>query len=38
LEQRKKDRGRYITGDNALGATYLEWNHITKLRALGYLR
>jgi len=38
LEQRKKDRGRYITGDTALGATYLEWNHITKLRSLGYLR
>ena len=38
LEQRKKDRGHYIAGDNALGATYLEWNHITKLRSLGYLR
>src|SRR5262249_46177525 len=38
IEQRKKDRGRFISGDNALGATYLEWNHITKLRSLGYLR
>jgi hypothetical protein len=38
LEQRKKDRARFVAGDDALGATYLEWNHITKLRSLGYLR
>jgi arylsulfatase A-like enzyme len=38
LEQRRKDRARFIAGDDSMGATYLEWNHITKLRALGYLR
>jgi arylsulfatase A-like enzyme len=38
LEQRKKDRARFVAGDDSLGATYLEWNHITKLRSLGYLR
>jgi arylsulfatase A-like enzyme len=25
-------------GDDVLEASYLEWNHITKLRALGYLK
>ena len=38
LAQRQKDRARFIAGDDSLGATYLEWNHITKLRSLGYLR
>lgn len=38
LAQRRKTRTRYIAGDDALGATFLEWNHITKLRALGYLK
>lgn len=31
-------RRRFLGGDETLGATYLEWNHITKLRALGYLQ
>jgi arylsulfatase A-like enzyme len=38
LEQRRKDRARFVAGDESLGATYLEWNHITKLRSLGYLK
>lgn len=38
MAQRQKDRARFIAGGDSLGATYLEWNHITKLRALGYLR
>jgi arylsulfatase A-like enzyme len=38
MEQRRKDRARFIAGDDSLGATYLEWNHITKLRSLGYLK
>ena len=37
LAARAAARRRYLPGD-ALGATYLEWNHITKLRSLGYLR
>ncbi len=37
LTARAAARRRYLPGD-ALGATYLEWNHITKLRSLGYLR
>ena len=37
LAARATARRRYLPGD-ALGATYLEWNHITKLRSLGYLR
>ncbi len=38
LAERRKARSRFVPGDEALGATYLEWNHITKLRALGYLK
>jgi arylsulfatase A-like enzyme len=38
LVQRKKARARFVAGDDSLGATYLEWNHITKLRSLGYLK
>ncbi len=37
-QQRKKARARFVAGDDSLGATYLEWNHITKLRSLGYLK
>lgn len=35
--RRLKDRERYLSGQDVLSATYLEWNHITKLRSLGYL-
>jgi len=38
MAARVKDRGRYLAGSESLNATYLEWNHITKLRSLGYLR
>jgi arylsulfatase A-like enzyme len=38
LARRQRERGRYRSGDESLGATYLEWNHITKLRSLGYLK
>ena len=38
LAARIAARPRYLAGDESLGATYLEWNHITKLRSLGYLR
>jgi arylsulfatase A-like enzyme len=38
MAERAKARGRYLQGADALHATYLEWNHITKLRSLGYLR
>jgi arylsulfatase A-like enzyme len=38
LEERTKARPRYVAGDGAQSATYLEWNHITKLRSLGYLK
>jgi arylsulfatase A-like enzyme len=38
LAARAAARRRYLAGDESLGATYLEWNHITKLRSLGYLR
>lgn len=38
LEERRKAKPRFVAGDDALGATYLEWNHITKLRSLGYLK
>jgi len=37
-EQRTAARKRYLSGQETLGATYLEWNHITKLRSLGYLQ
>jgi arylsulfatase A-like enzyme len=35
--RRLRERGRYLSGQDVLSATYLEWNHITKLRSLGYL-
>jgi arylsulfatase A-like enzyme len=38
MEQRRKDRARYIPGEASLGATYLDWDNIRKLRSLGYLR
>jgi arylsulfatase A-like enzyme len=38
MAERVKARGRYLQGSESLNATYLEWNHITKLRSLGYLR
>ncbi len=38
LAARAAARRRFLAGDESLGATYLEWNHITKLRSLGYLR
>ncbi len=38
LAARAAARRRFLAGDEALGATYLEWNQITKLRSLGYLR
>jgi arylsulfatase A-like enzyme len=38
MAERGKARGRYLQGSESLNATYLEWNHITKLRSLGYLR
>ncbi|HZF08117.1 MAG TPA: sulfatase [Thermoanaerobaculia bacterium] len=38
MADRAKARGRYLQGSDSLNATYLEWNHITKLRSLGYLR
>nr|MDP9121691.1 sulfatase-like hydrolase/transferase [Acidobacteriota bacterium] len=31
-------RPRLLSGSDTLSATYLEWNHITKLRSLGYLK
>ena len=37
VAERLRARSRFLGGES-LGATYLEWNHITKLRALGYLR
>lgn len=36
--QRVADRKRYLASPDTVGATYLEWNHITKLRSLGYLQ
>lgn len=36
--RRLEARRELLGGENVRGATYLEWNHITKLRALGYLR
>lgn len=38
LEERRKARARFVAGDDAQSATYLEWNHITRLRSLGYLK
>ena len=37
LKERRKARARFVAGDGAQSATYLEWNHITRLRSLGYL-
>ncbi|HEY8020715.1 MAG TPA: sulfatase [Thermoanaerobaculia bacterium] len=36
--ERLASRRRYLSGQETVGATYLEWNHITKLRSLGYLQ
>jgi arylsulfatase A-like enzyme len=36
IAARERARSRFL-GADSLGATYLEWNHITKLRSLGYL-
>ncbi len=38
LAARQKARATFLQRGDALGATYLEWRYITKLRALGYLR
>jgi arylsulfatase A-like enzyme len=39
LAEREALRRRLLTGDeDVLNSAYLEWNHITKLRALGYLK
>jgi arylsulfatase A-like enzyme len=38
LATRLKARATYLQHGDTLGATYLEWRYITKLRALGYLR
>jgi arylsulfatase A-like enzyme len=38
LADRLKARSVYLQRGEALGATYLEWRYITKLRALGYLK
>lgn len=38
LQARVQARSLYLAGGDSLTATYLEWNHITKLRSLGYLR
>ncbi|HKH49658.1 MAG TPA: sulfatase [Thermoanaerobaculia bacterium] len=38
LGERGKGRARFVSGDGAQSATYLEWNHITRLRSLGYLK
>jgi arylsulfatase A-like enzyme len=38
IEQRRRDRARYIAGESSAGATFLDWDNIRKLRSLGYLR
>lgn len=38
MAKRAQEKARFRAGDESMGATYLEWNHITKLRALGYLQ
>ncbi|HEY0782463.1 MAG TPA: sulfatase [Thermoanaerobaculia bacterium] len=38
MAARRKARAQFLSGSDSLGATYLEWNHITKLRSLGYLK
>jgi arylsulfatase A-like enzyme len=38
LAARAKARAVFLKRGDTLGATYLEWRYITKLRALGYLK
>ena len=38
LAARAKARSVFLKRGDTLGATYLEWRYITKLRALGYLK
>jgi arylsulfatase A-like enzyme len=38
LAARLKARALFLKRGDTLGATYLEWRYITKLRALGYLK
>jgi len=38
LATRLKARALFLKRGDTLGATYLEWRYITKLRALGYLK
>jgi arylsulfatase A-like enzyme len=38
LAARLKARRQFLARADTLGATYLEWRYITKLRALGYLK
>ncbi len=38
LAARAKARAVFLARGDTLGATYLEWRYITKLRALGYLK
>jgi len=38
LARREALRRRLRAGQDALNAAHLQWNHITKLRALGYLK
>jgi arylsulfatase A-like enzyme len=38
LAARLKARALFVARGDTLGATYLEWRYITKLRALGYLK
>jgi arylsulfatase A-like enzyme len=38
LAARLKARALFVAHGDTLGATYLEWRYITKLRALGYLK
>ena len=37
LRARESARSRFLDSES-LGATYLEWRHVTRLRALGYLK
>jgi arylsulfatase A-like enzyme len=38
IAARLRARGVFLKRGDTLGATYLEWRYITKLRALGYLK
>jgi hypothetical protein len=38
IARREELRRRLQGGPEALNAAQLQWNHITKLRALGYLK